>query len=350
MANHHNNFGTLRLLFASLVIVAHTPELLDGNSSRELLTILFGSISFGGLAVKGFFLISGFLITKSMVERTSVLSFAARRAARILPGFMVVFWLCLLVLAPLVTVEPVFTRHVLVSNVVLALKLDMPWAPGVFAGNAVHALNGSLWTIAWEFLCYIGVGVLGVVGLLHPRFRYLLLAGVVAALGLHVALKLFPDVWPPGDVLNAVGFGSVFGTGAVYYLFRDRIHYTALGAVVCGAALLGLMFVTPLAETALAVFGGYLVFWFAFAVKPWPTSRLRDDISYGLYLYAFPVGQVLIWFWPQGNPWLIGLATFAGAIPLAFLSWRLVERPAMKGTNAWLANRKARQVLRQAVS
>ena len=86
---HGNNFGLLRLGFALTVIVSHSPELVDGNRSRELLTRWFGTMSFGKVAVDGFFLISGYLITQSRDRTASTASFCAKRAARILPGYVV---------------------------------------------------------------------------------------------------------------------------------------------------------------------------------------------------------------------------------------------------------------------
>ena len=84
-----NNFGFLRLLFATMVVVSHSPELLDGNRSREILTRLFGTMSFGEVGVHGFFIISGYLITKSFVESRSTGSYLTKRFLRIFPGYLV---------------------------------------------------------------------------------------------------------------------------------------------------------------------------------------------------------------------------------------------------------------------
>ena len=81
-----NNFGAIRLALAFLVILSHSSEMIDGNRSRELLTQVFGTISFGELAVDCFFIISGYLITKSYLSSTSALEYLVKRVLRIYPG------------------------------------------------------------------------------------------------------------------------------------------------------------------------------------------------------------------------------------------------------------------------
>jgi peptidoglycan/LPS O-acetylase OafA/YrhL len=85
-----NNFSVLRILFATLVILSHSTELIDGNRSSETLTRLFGTISFGVLAVDGFFIVSGYLITKSYLSSEPI-SYLVKRTLRIYPGFIVAF-------------------------------------------------------------------------------------------------------------------------------------------------------------------------------------------------------------------------------------------------------------------
>ena len=89
VARRDNNFGLLRLIFASMVIVSHSPLLLDGDRSREFLTRIFGTLTGGDVAVDGFFLISGYLITKSFIDTPAIVSYLKRRVARIVPGYAI---------------------------------------------------------------------------------------------------------------------------------------------------------------------------------------------------------------------------------------------------------------------
>jgi len=131
--------------------------------------------------------------------------------------------------------------------------------------------------------------------------------------------------------------GGVFLTwflgGTTLYAFRDTIKFDGRVAAVGAAALLATLMVRrgPVYVWPLAV--PYLTFWFAFhpRIKLWRTTqRLGGDYSYGMYLYAFPIQQLLVLWFAAGRPLvLFGLATpltFAAAV----LSWRLVERPFLR--------------------
>ena len=101
LQNKQNNFGFLRLLLATLVIVAHSAEILDQNRNREILTNIFGTITFGELAIDGFFLISGYLILNSFLSSSTLKSYLLKRVLRIYPGFIVASLFCIFVLIPL---------------------------------------------------------------------------------------------------------------------------------------------------------------------------------------------------------------------------------------------------------
>ncbi len=124
----------------------------------------------------------------------------------------------------------------------------------------------------------------------------------------------------------------VFCCGGAFRLFADRIAYTRRGATRAALLLLPLMFSRPLAEPAFAILGGYLIFWFAFAVRPTALSRAtaQVDPSYGLYLYAWPVQNLLVARIPGISPWTVAALALAAAIPLGLLSWYLIERPMLR--------------------
>lgn len=331
MKGSPNNFGALRLLFAVLVILSHSPELVDGNRSREILTSIFGTLSFGELGVDGFFLISGFLITKSYQESRSARQYLLKRVLRIYPGYLVAYLLCIFALGPFVggQVRELSGIRVLVH----LIGLHAPEMPGVFAGTPYPVLNGSMWTIAYEFRCYMFVLLAGLVGLLSKRL--IIVFVTLAALALS-AMHLNIQGWFPGHLVFLFGdpsisakFIGVFGCGALYYLYRDLIWYDWRPATLVACGLTILMFSAALAEAALAILGGYVLFWFAFNVTSPALAAVgrKVDISYGVYLYAWPVQKMLIWLVPGISPWQVFVEATAIASVCGLVSWWLVERP-----------------------
>jgi peptidoglycan/LPS O-acetylase OafA/YrhL len=328
-----NNFGFLRLLFASLVILSHSPQLIDGNMSREILHRIFGTIDFGGVSVDGFFLISGYLITASYVRSRTKGEYLLKRALRIYPGFWVACGVSYII-AYLYGGH--FFTHVVptieaISNLIL---LNTPSSGGAFQRLPHHGVNGSLWTIAYEFRCYLLVMLLGSLGMLRNRRIYLSLTClclIIAASGFNIPY--------PGHISLIVGnlhadflLGSMFLCGGVFFLYRDKIAYKSWLAAIFALAMMPLLFFPLTAEVALATLGAYVLFSFAFHSKAGFLSRVDNkvDLSYGIYLYAWPIQQMIIWQDREISPWLLTVITLVLASSLAYLSWTLVERPCMR--------------------
>jgi peptidoglycan/LPS O-acetylase OafA/YrhL len=324
-----NNFGFLRLLFATLVILSHSPELVDGNQSREILTRLFGTVSFGVLAVDGFFLISGYLITQSLVNSRSYLEYLSKRVLRIYPGYIVAFAISLLIGG--MAGGSISSPFQVLRQVAHAFSLHTPRLDGAFIGIPYPTLNGPMWTVAYEFRCYLFVMLLGTLGVLRSRLAYLvmtiaLLVGMFSQRGFALPHLLESAV---GSVQPGVRFCAIFCCGGIFFLFRDRISYTRKAAVIASAALLPAMFAHRFAEIALVTLGGYLLFWFAFEVKSSRLSRIGNgvDLSYGVYLYAWPIQSLLIWHYNHISPWLVFFITTMTAGVIAYASWTLIEQP-----------------------
>lgn len=320
---HHNAFGIIRLLFASLVIVSHTPELIDGNRSRELLTRTFGTISFGELAVDGFFIVSGYLIVGSFIKRPVAITFLIKRIARIYPAFIAASLVCVFIVAPLAGATIRDILHSLRYTLLAIISLRSPSVTNVFNGTPYPILNGAMWTISYEFGCYLLVLALGMMGLL--RRRWLIFALAV------ICMVAFEQTYFQGHNQH-LRLVSIFLFGSLFFLWQDKIVYKPIYTVAALAALIGFMFIPTLAEPAVATLGSYVVFSIAVLGGSWAIARVnnRDDISYGVYLYAWPIEKLILWFLPFHNLLLVGTMTLFGACGCGWLSWHGLEKRVMR--------------------
>jgi peptidoglycan/LPS O-acetylase OafA/YrhL len=333
-SSRQNNFNFLRLFFASLVLLSHAPEIADGNRSRELLTLFFGSISFGELAVDGFFLLSGYLIVKSWMSDPDAVSFMRKRIARIYPGFIVASIIGAMIVGPLGAVpSEYFEKFKILSFLKGTVFLQSTITPPTFIGLSTSAVNSSMWTIFFEFLCYLMVMGLGMVGVVKRRKVWLLVSFcVLVAFGLH----RFGYLGLSGSMLldlarNLMRLASVFFVGGCFYLYRERIKFLPALAVFAAVALFAGLFWAEAAEIFLAIFGGYLLFYIAHARLPM-LRKFNDfpDISYGLYLYGWPVQMLLVWYRPNLSPWAVFPLSLAASAVLGLISWHAVEKPCLK--------------------
>lgn len=332
-ARHQNNFNLLRLVLALLVLLSHAPELQDGDRHRELLTQLFHTLSFGELAVDGFFLLSGYLIVQSWDREPLPLLFLKKRVLRIYPGFIVASLVCIYIVAPLGADPARYFSELSTAKVALGLAiLHGPIIPPVFDGLPYPQVNGAMWTIMREFACYLAVLLMGVSGVLRRRAVWLALTLTGFGLYLYASFGL-PMSWAAGLLLKdpIVRLGSLFFAGGCFYLYRDLYRFTPRAALVAGVVLLAAMFSPRYAEPALAVFGGYLLFYFAFKPLPFTATFNRlPDVSYGVYLYGWPVQTLLVYHLPPLSPWLMLVLACLIVLPLSVLSCYLVEQPLLK--------------------
>jgi peptidoglycan/LPS O-acetylase OafA/YrhL len=328
-----NNFDVLRLLAASLVLFSHSYAL-TGHAEP------FADISgwtFGEIGVVMFFAMSGFLIAKSWNDQPRLYPFAVKRALRLLPALVVAVSVTVLVIGPLFTTLPLSTYFTDPTTWFYLVRCSFlitffGTLPGVFEHNPYpDAVNGSLWTLPVEACCYALAAALGTIALLRR-------SGVLIALCL--ALLLFVTPLSPlsnapaggttgGNLTLIIMLGATFLLGALAYSFRRRLQLSWIVVVV----LMALWIATWDGGWARAtgVFAiGFTVLVFAFRTPAW-LRRLTapGDVSYGIYVYAFPVQQSVAAIWPGIDPLLMFTVAFPVTYGLAFLSWRLVERPAL---------------------
>ncbi len=332
-----NNFDFLRFALASLVVFSHSFPLATGTEDYEPLSVLTGrQVTFGALAVDSFFVISGFLILHSWHATPRVGAFLRKRVLRIYPAFLVAAALDAFIIAPAFSAGswPPLDLGFVTRFVANALRLEAIAPGATFVGNpAAGPVNGSLWTISYEFWCYIGILVLGVCGL--TKRRLFLTCGL-----LFFLVVSFVFVWrgltPGGRLLGQI-FGyppfwarllPFFLAGMVFYAWRERIELNAMGAAIAiGMLVVGA--VTPFGmSVVLPLAAAYLIFWIAFLPAPrLSTFARRGDFSYGIYLFSFPILQIIVHYAAAPiSPLLLFAVGWPVSIAVAAASWHLVER------------------------
>lgn len=340
-SGRENNFDVLRLLGATLVLASHSFVVTGAAEPR------IGHWPLGTFGVEVFFAISGFLIAASWLRRPGLRGFVVRRGLRILPALAVTVVLCALLLGPLATdlslssyfTDPATLGYV-IDNLVstatggfghqIALEL-----PGVFGSHPDHAVNVSLWTLPIEVRAYGVVAVLGIIGLLSRAVVPVAIAFFALSIAPAGIVDL-PLLGAPLDFLRgadglAAHLTAMFFVSAAFYRYRERVPLRLDLALLALLALV-LSLGTAVERPVLLIAIPYVVLCSAYL----SSGRLRrltgpGDVSYGIYLLAFPVQQAIFELWGGSgpSPLVLALLAFPVAYLLALASWRGVEQPAL---------------------
>lgn len=344
-----NNFDFLRFVGACLVIYGHAYPLADRGTFDDLQLWTRGIFPTAHMGVAIFFVISGFLISQSLARSTSALNFIWKRSIRIFPGLIVAALVTVFVLGPLITSLPLneYFASKETYKYLLVTKLYPPYPdtlPGVFDTSNNRTVNGSLWTLAYEFTCYFAL--LGVNLLFLARFgrKVILASFVVAWLG-------FPFWFGPLSespiqipllhlgLFNLLDFGMYFVAGSLAFYYREYILYKGYIALLFLAFWIGTYLVAefshwiPLSSVVWARYLAipYLVLYLSFIKGRVNGFGRYGDLSYGLYIYAFPIQRIVISMLGTAAPIsLIILLSFLLILPFAWLSWNLVEKPCLR--------------------
>jgi peptidoglycan/LPS O-acetylase OafA/YrhL len=334
LSRDKNSFGVMRLLLASAVVISHAFMVHAGTMAADPVLQWTGYTS-GQHAVQGFFVLSGLLIAQSFAHSRVLIDFASARILRIFPGLFLCVLLTALILGPLIsTFSPgrYFSSEILWLYIAetLSLKTGSAPLPGVFEHVPMaNMVNWSLWTLKFETICYAALGLAGAAVLASPwpRHARLALAACVAAFLVYKQ----PQLIEGNSFVDTLRYFSLFfATGVLAYAMRR--HIVINGLVLTGlAALFAVSIGTRFTEVTAAALLGYGMLWLSrFSFGPLRSFTSRHDLSYGIYIYGVPVTQTLQSIWPGlGIAGLVALS-FAIVVPLAALSWLLVERPAMR--------------------
>ncbi len=336
-----NNFDGVRIGLALIVVFAHLAELSGSPSFR-----MFGMLFDANFAVKGFFAISGFLVTKSYYSSKTIWDYAEKRARRIVPAYITAVLLCALIGAVTTTISiqdfllSKETLKYIVANAIF-LNFLQPTLPGVFENNPVQAMNGSLWTIKVEVMLYFCVPIIvflysrfdkrmvsAIIFFLSIAYSYFFLFRFDHALGAEISRQF------PGQLAFFV-FGSFC---AVFDGFRRRLGYIATGSLLFIFVLndpVARLIIDPVAYSSIVIF---------LATAPIKDLNLGryGDLSYGIYLYHFPIVQLLTNYNVfEKSPWIGAGATLSLTVLASLISWHFIEKRLLKRNSHYLQASRA---------
>lgn len=335
--NRHNNINMIRFVSAAMVVYGHMAHFIGAPPP-----LLFGQ-EVSHIAVKVFFVLSGYLIAQSLLRDDNFFRYMTRRVFRIFPGLIFVSFVLAFVVGPLMTELPKSeyfsnpnTYKYFVMNSLLHPEYNLP---GVFADNPYqYAVNGSLWTLPVEFSMYL---ILPMFVSLFKKMKILksglfVVAAFVAVLEIaHIAA--FPDarfvVWGT-DIFQGLDLAPFFFSGSLF-VFPEFKKLLNLQVAVFLAFLLGVVSIHTywISSSCVIVLLPYIALSCALASPAFFGKVFAtEDYSYGLYVWGFPVQQCFVAIFGADflglTPYTI--ICFLVATLFGMISWFFVEKPCGK--------------------
>ncbi|MGL5665408.1 MAG: acyltransferase family protein [Shewanella sp.] len=316
LGKEENNFNLMRLVFSSFVIFSHSYSFLGLSEP-----VVFGR-SLGNFAVHCFFILSGYMISGSWLnQKNTIVNYIENRFLRIVPGLVVSLFICHYV----------------------GLYFDF------FKSNPLpYIVNGPIWTLTWELVCYLMIVVLGVFFVLNEKtYPSILVCSLIIYVTNYTQVSNF--------YLVIVPFIICFMLGSFIFIMRESInlHKTIIPLLIVLSVCFDVSnveaFLKYISDNVLFLYGfdlapgfiGQLVYMLAlpfvliyFGLHINLRLKVRADISYGVYIYGWPVSQIIVFYSVKNgfalNPMMLSILTLMVTMPIAYLSWKVVEAPALK--------------------
>ncbi|WP_343659980.1 acyltransferase [Chryseobacterium sp.] len=316
-----NNFDFIRVLLAFIVFIGHLGAL---SGSDQLTILTYSPVE---VAVFSFFIVSGFLIARSYERSSSLKSYAKKRFNRIVPAYLLVVFLCALLLS-LVSTLP-FSEYFGNTQVYkylfwnsIFMNFKAPWLPGVFGNQAV---NGALWTLKIEMCFYIAVPLMFLLFGKNNKYRSLSLI-VLYFLSL-VYLNYFEMAGKAALSRQLPGSLCYFIGGMLIYFNFDKFikHKNVLFIIAVLTVWIDLIFKIKLFSPIMI---SIIVLYVAYSFKFLNNFGKYGDFTYGIYIFHFPIIRVFatLGLFANYNPYFMGLVCMLVVISVGIASWHLYEK------------------------
>jgi peptidoglycan/LPS O-acetylase OafA/YrhL len=340
-ASKKNNWGLIRLIAAFAVIYGHSFGMFNNIDSKDWTIdhLTMGTTYSGQMAVVVFFFISGALVTRSLVTSRNAFEYILKRVSRVAPGLI----LCLLISG--LVIAPLFGTNVSLGNILsyingnIWLVTNSFYIEGVFTNNRYKAVNGSLWTLPNEMRLYF---VLFIFGLIFAKITREKIVGLL--LVLLFFLYFSPAMIPLIGSNNELMGNGLFVINSIFFVLGGLAWAIHLGRIRGELYLLGSILVyvyfrfNP--ERHLFIFFSLVAFcMFIASFKPLNSFVPKHDYSYGVYLYGWVTGQIVVSLYPRLN-WEFSLfLNLCLSLLFAAFSWHIVEKPTLNFVKGQLSKR-----------
>ncbi|MFY7814825.1 MAG: acyltransferase family protein [Chryseobacterium taeanense] len=316
-----NNFDFLRVLLAFIVFLGHLGTL---SNSEELRFLKHSPIE---IAVFGFFVISGFLIARSYERSSSLKSYLSKRIRRIIPAYLLVVFLCAILLSLVSTYSikdyfsnPEVYKYLFWNS--LFLNFKAPWLPGVFGNQAV---NGALWTLKIEMSYYFCLPLLFLLFGKSNKYRNISLI-IVYFLSL-VYLNYFESIHKISVAKQLPGTLSYFIPGMLIYFNFDLFvkNKNTLFIIAILTVWFDLIFNIILFSPAMI---GIIVLYIAYSFTFLTNFGKYGDFTYGIYIFHFPIIRVFttLGLFRDYNPYLMAFICMIIVVSVGICSWHFYEK------------------------
>jgi peptidoglycan/LPS O-acetylase OafA/YrhL len=329
--DRNNSFNAVRLLAAAAVFVSHAFLIVPiGTHHQPLDNTAF---DLGQLAVNVFFFLSGLMLSRSYALKPHLGSFIAARLLRIVPGLLVCGAVTAWVIAPFSTSlslgEHLTNPSTWLYPFLMPVFFNQTDLPGAFLfGMEPGQVNIPLWTIKYELIAYfafLGIPLLGIFGSRAAMAALALLFGMLVVIGYQT------HAFDASFAGSLIRFGFCFALGMLAFTCRNRI-ILSWPIAVCGIVLALLLSPTPLGQAMSIIAFAYAAVILGGTFIPGLTRASgQTDLSYGIYLYSFPIQQALLARFGTSLPLALTMSLAAAMVSVcfAYLSWYGVERPAL---------------------
>lgn len=317
---YYDNLNFVRVFLSILVTWSHCYPL---TGAREPISEILPSETGGAIAVKAFFLISGFLVMKSWYRAENAIEFVLARSLRIFPALFIalLFTITLAFASSSVDQNTFFTsaRNYFLQNITLFWGVAYE-LPGAFASQANTSVNGSLWTLPWELRAYFALLILGILG----AFKYKILANLILVVLVIVLFGPICERFYDNDEVPFMLFSFILG--ALLSINFKPAHFLTLSLLFVATGISLIMISEPQFGIIFCIFSIILFFGFTNYI---PLFKMESDPSYGIYIFSFPIQQFIVFLFGNINPLFLFFLTLVIVLPISILSWHLVEKKAL---------------------